>query len=204
VGGATPIAAQQLSIAPLRWELLEVAIQPDEEADDVGDRLLDEAEKAALEIQQAGPAPRALGVRIRLVGRTRHYDAIHRAIEQARWNDLLRVVGETVVFVNKVQSHLELSVDLGELAKGNDPPGLLAQKLLALQGGGEDARGLLEAARADLDATANDLRWQPLTQTRDAEDPLSDESLASLLMETGTALLHRLLDQRDANAGGAP
>ena len=198
VGGESRVQAQHVPIAPLRWEQLEVRVAQDEDEEDLGDRILDEATKLASDIQQVGPAPRALGVRIRLVGRTRRYDAIHGEVEQERWNDLLRVVGETVVFVNKVESGLELAVDLDVLAKGDDLPGLLAQKLLALRRGGDGARGLLEAARAELGERTADARWRPLAQARDAGDPLSDESLASLLVQTGTAVLHKLLAQRDA------
>jgi hypothetical protein len=203
VSGSGQIAAEQLAIAPLRWEHLDLEVKPEENEEDLGDRLLDEAEKAALEIQRAGPAPRALGLRFRLVGPTRHYDAIQRAIERNMWIESVRVVGETVVFLNEIESQLRLALDLDEIAKGNDPPGILARKLVSLTRGGNDVQALLNAARGRLGDVAADGRWRPVTGLRDAVDPVSDTALTSLLVQTGTTLLNKLLAQRDAGAGGS-
>jgi DNA repair exonuclease SbcCD nuclease subunit len=201
VGAAGQIVPEQLPIAKLRWELLEVQVEEDEDSEDLGDRLLDEAERLAREIQEAGHSPRVLGVRVRLTGPVRAYGAIRRRIEQGVWRGTSREVGGTLVFVGKVIDGLELALDLADLAKGNDPPALLARKLIALDAGGEDRRRLLDAAREELGAVATDTRWAPLAEMRDAADPLSDESLAACLKQAGTVALNALLSQR-APAGG--
>jgi DNA repair exonuclease SbcCD nuclease subunit len=207
LGATGEIVPEQLQIARLRWELLEVAVEEEEDPEDLGDRLLDEAERLARRIRESGASPRVLGVRVRLTGPTCAYQAIRRKIEQGAWSGTPRQVGETVVFIGKVIDGLELALDLADLAKGNDPPALLARKLIALDGGGEDRRRLLDGAREELSAVATEPRWAPLAETRDAADPLSDEALAACLKQAGTVALHALLSQRapaGADAGGDP
>ena len=207
LGAGGEILPEQLQISRLRWELLEVAVGEEEDPEDLGDRLLDEAERLARRIRESGHAPRVLGVRVRLTGPTHAYAAILRKIEQGAWSGTPRQVGETVVFIGKVIDGLELALDLADLAKGNDPPALLARKLIALDAGGEDRRRLLDGAREELGAVATEPRWAPLAEARDAADPLSDEALAACLKQAGTVALHALLSQRapaGADAGGDP
>jgi DNA repair exonuclease SbcCD nuclease subunit len=201
--GPGQVVAEHLPIAPLRWEQLDVAVEEAERPEDLGDRLLDETERLAHEIHAEGCVPRALGVRIRLTGPTRHYGAIQGQIEAGRWHDIRRVVGDTAVFVDKVSDGLQLAVDLESTARGGDPPALLARKLLALRRGGEERSKLLELARSELRALAEDPRWMPLGGLRDAEDPLSDDALCRLLEQSSTTALHALLSQREA-VGGEP
>jgi len=191
------IVATHLPIAPLRWERLEVAVTESDGPQDVGDRLLDRAEGLAREIHGSGSrsAPRALGIRARLVGATRHYGALRRWIEANDWSAIKRVVGETTVFVHDVSDGLESAVDLRQIARGHDPPALLARKLLALRERGEARRALLDRARARLRPVAEDSCWAPLAGARGTEDPLSDAALASLLEQAGTAALDALLSQ---------
>jgi hypothetical protein len=201
VEGAGRIVPEHLPIAPLRWEHLEVVVEPDDGPENLGDRLLDQTERLAREIHEGGCRPRALGVRVRLVGPTRHYDAIRARIDAGQWDEIRRVVGETIVFVDRVIEGLELVVDLEEIATGDDPPALLARKLLALQRGGEERRELLDLARSQLRPLAEDARWGPLERVRNAEDPLSEDALGAVLERAGTAALHALLSQRERRGG---
>jgi len=200
VSAAGEVATEHLPMAPLRWDRFDFQVAPDEEPDDVADRLLDEAVRFAQAIQHQGSSPLALGLRPRLVGPTRHYDALRKWIKAEGWKSAARVAGTTLVFFNKVLDGLDLALDLNELARGDDPPGLLARKLLALERSGEERSALLEAARSQLAATAGDVRWAALQEEREPGDPLSDEALASLLTRSGTAALSQLLAQRDDGA----
>ena len=78
--------------------------------------------------------------------------------------------------------------------------GAAARRLLALGQDGDDARALLDEARAALGELAGNRCWAPLAEHRSARDPLADTSLRELLLSTGTAALQALLDQRDARA----
>ena len=86
-----------------------------------------------------------------------------------------------------------------ELARGNDPPALLARKLLILEKPGGQRSALIEATRAALQGRASEPRWsaldpQPDTQ-HNPQDPLSDDALIALLTRSGTAALSELLSQ---------
>ena len=195
------LVPEQQPIAPLRWEPIEVLVEEEEDPEDLADRLLDEAERLARKIAEGGSNPKALGVRVRLVGPTRHFDAIRHRIEEGTWNNIARAVGDTVVFVNKVIDQLTLATSLEEIATGDDPPALMARKLIALDRGDEEGLALLELARSALRDTGEDTRWNPLETIRDAENPLSDDALRSALKQSGTAALNTLLFQRQAGGG---
>ncbi len=198
------VTAQQLAIAPLRWERFDVRVEEDEGPEDVGDRLLAEIARVGLEIRAQGSVPKVLGLRPCLVGQTRHYEELHRCIDEGRWNGLMRWAGETLVFIDKVLDELELAHDLADLARGDDPPALMARQLLILRDPSEQRSALLEATRKVLQGLANEPRWAALDEERDRQDPLSDSALAALLSKSGTAVLSELLSQRvqgDAGAG---
>jgi DNA repair exonuclease SbcCD nuclease subunit len=196
------VSTQQLVIAPLRWERFDVRVEEDEGPEDVGDRLLAEIVRVGNEVQGQGSAPKVLGLRPCLVGQTRHYEELRRYIDDGRWNALLRSAGETLVFIDKVFDELELAYDLGELARGDDPPALMARKLLILRQPSEERDALLEATRGELQGLANEPRWSALDEERDRQDPLSDRALTALLSRSGTAALSELLSQRAESARG--
>ncbi len=196
------ITARHVPLAPLRWSLIDLNVEPTDEPEDIGDQLLDAAEAHALDLQKDDSQPRAVGVRIRLIGPTRHYQAIESWLQRRSWAEAVRSAGETVVFINKVINNLSLELDLDELARGDDPPALLARKLLALKAGGDEAKLILDAARNELRGLKEEIRWSPLTDSRYFEDPLEDASLTAYLEETGTAALDGLLAQRPTPESG--
>ncbi len=203
VTAAGEIVTRQLDIAPLRWERFDVQIGEDEGPEDVGDRLVGEIGRFASEIHAEGSLPLALGLRPTLVGRTRKYEALRRHIKGGRWNGVTRRVGETFVFIDKVLDDLDLAHDLEELARGNDPPAILARKLLILQRPGEERSELIETTRRALRSLANEPRWSVLDEERERRDPLSDGAIAALLSRSGTAALNELLSQiRSGGDGG--
>ena len=195
---ADGLHAQQLPIAPLRWERIEADVQAIEHADDLGELILDAAERRAREIHREGATPQALGVRIRLVGATPIYDDLRRWLDAESWRGIQRLVEHTLVFVDKPIDAMELSVDLSAIAAGDDPPALLARKLLQLDG--DEGHALLDAARAELRKTACATNWLPLDDTRGAVDPLSDDALRAVLKRASTTALHALLAQREATS----
>ena len=197
VSRAGEVVPQQLAIAPLRWERFDLRVAEDEGLEDIGVRLLEEAERFARDLQAQGAVPQVLGLRPRLVGPTRHYDALHRRINDAGWRGLTRWVGDTFVFIDKVLDGLGLVHDLAELALGSDPPALLARKLLILEKPGEQRSALIEATRRELGGLAAELRWSALEdEQQGTQDPLSDDdALAALLTRSGTAALSQLLSQ---------
>ncbi len=192
---ADGVHLRQLPIAPLRWERIEADVHEIEHAEDLGELILDVAERRAREIHREGQTPQALGVRIRLVGATPIYDDLRNWLDAESWRGIRRLVEHTLVFVDRVIDATELSVDLSAIAAGDDPPALLARKLLQLDG--DEGRALLDAARVELRKTAAATNWLPLDETRDAVDPLSDDALRALLKRASTTALNALLAQRE-------
>jgi exonuclease SbcD len=199
------VSARQLPIAPLRWERFDLVVGEDEGPEDLSDRLLGEADRIARRIHDEGCIPKVLGLRPRLVGRTRHFDALRRKIDGDDWRGRLNCsVGDSVVFIDRVLDGLELAHDLAELARGDDPPAVLARKLIALEGAGEERERLIQTTRQALKGFAEDVRWAPLQSQRDMADPLSDDAIADMLLRSGNAALGELLAQRAAPSGDAP
>jgi DNA repair exonuclease SbcCD nuclease subunit len=204
-GGKTSI--EHVPLAPLRWERADLYLRPEDEPDDLGDRLLELLEQRTREILARDiTPPELIGFRFRLLGETRKYDEFCRWVEKQEWSEMVRTVASTIAFVEKVENRIELAVDLEEIAKGDDPPGLLARKLLTLAREGAARVALIEEARVALREVVDDSHYSPLRDERDAEDPLSDAAISEQLKHAGIAALNALLAQRDvaspAEAGG--
>lgn len=184
---------EQVPLAPLRWEHVSVSIDGLEHIEDVPDRLLGEAGNFVSQLGESGTAPRALGLRVRLTGTSPQYEEIRQRIAAGEWNGLGRVVDGTAVFFNKIIDAMELPLDLAEIAKGDDPAALMAQRLLTLEHEDEQSRALIEKARAELGNFTREDLWSPVQDHRNATDPLSDDALRDLLLRSGKAALNAML-----------
>jgi DNA repair protein SbcD/Mre11 len=191
------VNAEHLAIAPLHWQHVELAVGEEDTVKDVADNLSKLAESSAKALAASGVPPRLLGLRVRLTGRSRHRAAIAQWCDQGDWAGPTEWAGETAYFVNKVSESLEVALDLQQLAIGDDPLALMAQKLLLLKEGGEASRALLAAARQSMGRVAEEGCWSKLGDLRDAEDPLADAALTRTLTRAGTAALEGLLAQRE-------
>lgn len=202
VNGRGEISTKHLPIAPLRWERFEVRVDENDGPEEVGDLLLAEIRRMGETVRSDGHAPKALGIRPVLIGATRHYDELRGCIRDGTWNGLMRSAGKTLVFVDKVVDGLALARDLHELALGDDPAALMAQKLLLLKTPSEGRTALLDAAREALQGLASEPRWRALDTERNAEDPLAeDAAVAAILSQAGIETLNALLEQRDRPRG---
>lgn len=191
------IALEQVPLAPLRWEHIAVSVQGIEDAEDVPDRLLREARKRLQALAEAGPVPRALGLRVRLTGSSDAYDDICRWIGKNKEEPLSRVVDGKFVFYNRIVDGMELQLELETLAAGDDPAALLAQRLLCLGQNNEQSRQLLCGAREHLDDIAEQEVWRPVREHRNASDPISDDALREILLRSGKAALSAMLSGRE-------
>ena len=89
---------------------------------------------------------------------------------------------------------MKLQLDLEEIAKADDPAALLAQQLLILENNDKESETLLENARSELSKIASDSVWSPVQDHRNASDPLSDETLRDMLLQSGKAALYFMLN----------
>ena len=195
------IGLEQVPIAPLRWERIAVSMDGLEHVEDVPDRLLDVAQKHFRALAQAGPVPRALGLRVQLTGTSVAYDDIRKWIAAHEWNSLVRRVDDTVVFFDRVVDAMRLHLDLESIASGDDPAALLAQRLLLLGQDDERSRALLDRARERLGAIVGEDAWNPVGEHRNATDPLSDDRLRDIVLRSGKAALSTMLAGREAGKG---
>jgi len=193
VSGHGDLRLEQVPLAPLRWEQMSVSVEGLEYVEDVPDRLLAEAEKFVHQLSEAGIAPRALGLRVRLEGASNQYKEIRQQVAAGDWNTLGRVIDDTGVFFNKILDSMDLHLELPEIATGDDPAALLARRILSLQHNDDQSAALLEEARAELSNIARDVQWSPLRDQRSAIDPLSDDALREMLLQAGKAALHAMV-----------
>jgi DNA repair protein SbcD/Mre11 len=201
ISNGNQVHLEQVTLAPIRWEHMTLSIDGLEHVEDVPDMLLGEAERFVRQLGAAGAAPRALGLRARLTGASPRYEEIRQRIVAGEWKTLARVVDGTAVFFNKIIDAMELQLDLKEIAAGDDPAALMAQRLLILQHDDDRSRALLDEARGELENIAREDLWTPVQDHRNATDPLSDDALRDILFRTGKAALNAMLDH---NAQGDP
>ena len=191
------ISLTHVSNAPLRWETIDLKVEPDQQPEDLGDSVLASVDQHIRELHARGVEPSVLALRVRLVRATRSYAAINAWVEGRRWSEITRTVGTTTAVVNKITNETELARDLNEIAKGDDPPGLLARKLLILETEGAERDELIARARERLGTLVGASKFTALQDLRDAADPLADEAIKRALKAAGSSFLSALLDQHD-------
>lgn len=181
-------------LAPVRWQEITVSLDEGlEDAEDVADRLLAEAESRCREIAGEGPLPQVLGLKARLVGSLSCREDVMTRLVSGDWADLGRLVDKTAVFYSRIVPALAHGRDLNKLAEGSDPAALMARRLVVLEEGGEAARELLRQARTELAGVAGETHWAPVDDHRNASDPLADEPLRDMLIRAGRAALDAML-----------
>jgi len=189
---------EHVPLAPLRWEQVPISVEGLEHVEDVEDRILGEAESIVRRIGQEGPAPRALGLCVQLTGTSPCHEDIGKRIAAGEWKDIRRVVDETAVFFTKIIASVTSRLDLAEIAKGDDPAALMARRLMDLKQDNDRSSALIRQSRAALVDVAQDERWSPVNEHRNATDPLSDEALREVLIRSGMRALTAMFSQTES------
>ena len=190
------LAIEHLPLAPLRWEEVDVAVDGLEAAEDVHGLVT--AALDALHERLAGERSRAqaVGCRLRFTGRSAFPSSLGRALEAGDPARLLHWREGAAYFVHDWRMAVLPLVDLQDLARGADPPALLARKLLLLRGpDGEERRKLIDGARRHLEAEAR--RRGPRFRALPAADgPPAATEVAGRLERAALRALDELLAQR--------
>ncbi|MBJ93886.1 MAG: hypothetical protein CMP23_05345 [Rickettsiales bacterium] len=169
--GKGEVNARQIALAPLRWETRDLSIDgcAANSEDDAADHLfqaiaaLQELLVAQLEENDAHPA--ALALRISVTGRANSPHIWHQAIETANLdrNRLPRGKrGASFCYVDRLEDAVKGSFDLEQLSLSQDPIGLLAQRILDLEGQTKAGEELIQRASERLSATADRKEWADL------------------------------------------
>ena len=188
---------EHVPLAPLRWEHVAVPVDGLVHVEDVPDRLMGEAGRIVRRFNESGTSLRAIGLRVQLTGESARYEEIRQWIAAGEWSTLGRIVDGTVVFFNKIIDSMNLQQNLTEIAKGDDPAALMAQRLQMLQNDDDQTKALLERARSELNSVAKEDVWSPVQDHRNAMDPLSDDALRSILLRAGKAALNAMLSHHN-------
>jgi predicted phosphodiesterase len=189
-----PVAVP-LPLSTVRYDALDVDVDGVEDADEMDLRITETVRAHAQRVADAGCGPlRHVHCRLRLVGRTRLHGGIEARVG-ARVADLRQAHGDVLATVERLEVATRPAVDLAELERGTDAPGLLARLLVALDGGGPDASQ--QRLMADLAARATAARRSAAYQA--LADPAPDPAyLRDLARRQALLLLDALLAQKEA------
>ena len=150
-GAGRAPALEQLALAPLVWLALELDVATLDDTADLPAALARAlSERAGLERERLGAA-RAVGCRLRLVGaHARKAELALRVRELRERLDGVRPNFDgRAWFLERIEDASVPALDLAALARGDDPPGLLARRLLALESESEvGAAWVVDARRA--------------------------------------------------------
>ena len=183
-------------LSPLRWEQqsVDVAVLDAAQASDIEDALGDLLQSGiAIIHDRLGPElgmVRSVGCRVRLTGRCRHHREIRHALATGLVADRSASYDDAVYFIEKIIDDSGPAWDLHALATSEDPPGLVARRLLALTENGTEADRLISGACREVEAATVVVR---------AHGGIFDdrEEVRAMLLRSGLAVLEDLLADRD-------
>ena len=188
------LALEHLPLAPLRWEEVEVPLDGLEIAEEVHGLVVSALD--ALHERVAGHRfrPRAVGCRLRFTGRTAHRREVELALAAGDPHRVLHLQEDILYFVHDWRMAALPPYDLDDLARGADPPALVARKILLLRApaGNAERQALVDGARRRLESLGGRRSF-----AAHGLAPPPDEKLAELLERAALGALASLLAQRD-------
>lgn len=192
VGGTAKHSLEHLSLAPLRWEELEVSVDDVGSTNDAESRVVRAIAELNERIRREARQPAAVGCRVRLVGRTRLGVDLRGLCAPDALVELRPSFDGTLYFVDRVMNSARPALDLESIARQSDPPGLLAQRILELERDGppSGASERVRTATKALRDVADQGTWQAL-----GDPDLGDAAVRARLIRVGTRALEDLLSQ---------
>ncbi len=193
----------QLALAPLRYERVDLSLEaiPDLEGDDLEDAFAAALRLAVNTVHDRIGATlgvtRVVACRVTLTGRTRSHKRVRQVVRNSNVQAQKCEIENGVYFVEKIIDQSAPDIDLTEIAKGSDPPALLAQRLIQLQQGGAAAQQLVDAATKDIERTTRSVLG-PLAV---ADEPVTTPDVHALLLRAGFHAIEDLLAQREGGDG---
>jgi len=198
VGSQGPITAQQVPLASVRYDTIDVKL--DDVTDESGFRAaVVGAVESAAEAHAESGALRYVSYRLRCIGRT----SVHRQLDTF-WHDvsdLEVMVGErTAASVETLIVETQPDVDLRKLAHRSDPPGVLAQTILDLQTQSGKHDDLVQDTLQELSQINRARKYGPLRRASADALPSTPQDAREVLIRQGLQLLDELLAQKDTDA----
>lgn len=185
-----------MPLAAVRYETISVDLNGVEQESEIEPLIIRVLKAHLAQISaESGPRMECLCCRLRLTGRTR----LHRRLPQL-CAPLLEETweireGAVRVYVEKLLNETRPAYDLHDLARGNDPPGVLARLLLSLDCGTSDEKYdvLLQRARNAMAAVYAQKEYGGLS----ADGEPDAEAARTQLLRQGYLLLDTLLTQKE-------
>jgi len=195
--------ASHIPRSTLRYSAFDVDFSEIDQADNLEGAVTDAIRDKLQEAQDTSPEIQHLVCRLRLHGRT----GLHRVIQDraTEWAHNLEVPqAGLVATVDQVDVETRPELDLTRIAEGNDPPGVLAQVLLALEEEDDDRDiddDLIQDAWAEIQSAvgqvAHSSAYQPLRESGAIEPQREDLLVAA--RRQGLLLLDELHAQTRSN-----
>jgi DNA repair protein SbcD/Mre11 len=190
---AGTVTADQVPLAPLRYERLEIDCSDIADAERLGEQVLAACRALVKAFDQGKWRPRALGLRVVLTGHTAAASALAAVASDLSDDGRSWDEGGIACFIHKIELAVSPAIELKRLARQSDPCGLLARRLLALdEPGSDEYRRLVEMGREQMAPTTQ------AREFRDLEPPLDERAVVRWLRQAGLVALTRLLEQRGA------
>ncbi len=189
------IAADQIALAPLRYESVEIDCSTLDDAAGLGERVLSAARERLQALAEGETPPTAVGLRIRLTGQSNAAEGLAAAAAELVDDDRSWDEQGIACFVQKIESSVLPKLDLKRLSRQSDPCGLLARRLLALESPeSEECQRLVRLARESMASVERAREFRELDLQPD------DEAVAEWLRRAATLALIKLVAQREKTA----
>jgi len=181
---------EQIALSPVRWEEVPVPIGEEHDSLAVQAAIARALPELDARIRPGFEGTRLVGCRPRLVGRTTLGGGLLReALDRSR--DLSESIEGVVYFIDKGFDDTEPAIDLEVLARGSDPVGIVARRLLELREGGDEARRFVRQAAERLAEVGGHRNFFGLGALE-----LENEQVLTILVRTLNRALTELLAQK--------
>lgn len=183
---------EHVLLAPLRWEYRDVDVSDVSEPAELHAQVVSALQVLDREIAaQARTHPDVVGVRLELTGRSAIRAALQAEIDSGSLQESTFPVGEALYFIDRQRLTARPAVDLEQRARGEDPTGLIARRLLALEDPDSSERqALVERARRELES------WRTSAPFARLQRPaITDDEAVAYLREAGLKALDALIEQ---------
>ena len=188
------IEAEQHALATVRYDAVEVDLSAAESGQDAEDLLVRAADEHALFVCDQQPACLTCVLDLVATGKTPAYADVADVAERLEGADL--ETGHPATRIRRVRLGVRPAVDLACIAetKRHTPAGAVAQLVLDVEAGSQEAEALVRDAVRALQGVDGAKAFAPLRRAnRDREDP--EAAARALLVSEGLRLLDALLAQ---------
>jgi DNA repair exonuclease SbcCD nuclease subunit len=192
IEGVHSANAKQYPLAALRYEHIKVSMQQAISFTDARNLLIKKLETWKNENAQELAEVKTIICRLTLNGETKILREVEKLAQELEAESAPLL---DLFYLEKVLIECRPAIDLNEIAKHNDPPGLLARELLILQSQeqADNYRTIIEKTREHLVETEREIAFSEQKKTSE----MSDLEIGAILLQSGMSILAKLLEQKD-------